>query len=160
MAELNYTTCDVLVTCKNPEVYKKLQDLYQENLEDCESSEIRGNSLSVCICNTIETDYMENHAVDFLNGIIRYAKEVDKEAEITGGVSWEDSLLNNGEIYIIIGEDGSYILSEPVLLDRETVAIVNAPTETLLEEIKSRVSSMESTERDAFLQDLVKQMSA
>lgn len=136
--EINYVESNVRVICKKNESYEKIARLYKKNLVDYSNSLlINSTGLLVTMSSEIETNFMEDHAADFLNGVVKYAQEVEADAKIEGSITWEDESYNTGEIHLI-EQNGLYVVSNPVFRDRVASVLHNASDEELTTQLSKR----------------------
>ena len=147
MSVINYVTSKVKVTCENKEAYAKIVELYKKHLNDYSTCFQADGVLYVAMEAEVETNFMSSHATGFLNGIVRYATEIDPDAEITGTISWQDEEYNTGQAELV-REDGRYAVSNPVFQSREELAIQNAATEVLISELEKRGFAVSRKEGD------------
>ena len=137
MSLINHVTSKVKVTCENEKAYAKIVELYKKHLNDYSTCFQADGVLYVAMEAEIDTNFMSSHATGFLNGIVRYAAEIDPDAEITGTICWQDDEYNTGQVELI-KVDGSYAVSDPVVQSREEYAIQNAATAVLIKELEKR----------------------
>ena len=137
MSTINYVCSEIKVICSNKEAYEKIAQIYKRKLHDYGNSVLVDNEFLVAMVDEIETNYMSDHAVDFLKNIIAYAQEVDPKAQFDGEITWQDEQYCTGEVHLV-EQNGCYSVSKPVCRDREESVIHDASTETLIEELQRR----------------------